>query len=615
MGTLECRWSAVNLLTMLSFKVGNDHIFLPEGTSVNFERFSPFLGTEEVQAERTLPGKIYYSDANYRILSHLGNFYKGNRLLVVDADLYDGGNFRHSGSLIIQKHRSNTNRVQDTVWDFVFSINSASFYQKIQNLRLSELDMGGVRSFPWTTSNPSDGSNGFWQHIHAARTPRAFPYTFYPIYNPGWVNEQDRKSTFGLEGFYGDFMNRLNSSNNFDFGSGTAFRCDNIYSIVPCIYLSFILECIASQAGYTLSGEILSDPGYLKITIPGHRGIDWVSARKKGSTSLVFTNPVQFDLADFVSPSITVESFLINLKNRLGWRFSFDSTSREINVTAQKQTFANPSIDWTRFVDADYAAEFKTGATVYSLINNIDANDTYPKSADISKINLIGSLASADLLPNPDATDENVVYYCFREDSYYINSFYDTTDSYRWEVVSHNVGSFRRDGQTNELTSSISSMPTVLGELRPGGAWGLFPAGDYQGNHIRLRNSYNDLGIRLLFYHGMHTDSNGNLYPYASSHSSNYAGQHDLTPWSLNYKREFGSVNNGTYDYWFKDWLNIFQEDDVREFTMNLPIHLLLNLKWEDVIRIKGVEFLPIKINQPFPYRGKVAITFKKIIR
>lgn len=596
---------------MLALKIHNEFLDLPADIGVELERNNPFL-SDDIQGEFSLGLTIRYSEKNYRLLQYSGNFYKKNEKYTVDAEIYDDGLYRYSGKLVINQHQANMNEIEETIWTGFFTIGASSFLQEIQDVLLQDVDLGGVRSFPWTTADPDDGSGGFFQHIHHARTPNAFPYCFYPIYNEGWSTTDNCK-----------WMNKLEGSNYFQLPVNDSYpdmREGNAISLCPAIYLSFLLEKIFANFGWKLSGDLLNDVGYKKVTIPSFRAIIWVGFGKyfMGSYWVFgYANTVHFDLADHVPPDITIGSFFVSLKNRMGWYFDFDSNTKTATLRANKSFLQSPVKNWTSFAQAAYTSEYPDVAKKYSLINNIDSSDTYPVIKTIDEDNVI-RVADAASLPAPTEDNDGAIAFALFENNYYTCKPNDGTSSYEWVFYAHNVGDYAPPNSDTPIESDISTMPLRLSNHRSGYNI-LVPVCNQAGNFWKSKNGVQSWGIRFIFYHGMYSDvkTDGSFtdalpYPYASCHNLALSG----TPsgeWTLPYRNEYAFTNDGAYDYWWKDWLKVLAIQDFRTFTLALPIIELKKFSFSDIIFINNVFFIVQSAKEVLPYKGLIEMKMKRI--
>ena len=590
---------------MLAIKVNNEFIDLPADVSLELERNNPFLSDDDIQGEYSLGLTISYTEKNYRLLQFTGNFYKPTQKYIVDAEIYDAGMFRYAGQLVITQHSSNMNNIEQTVWTGFFTIGSAAFLQSIQDVLLEDVDYGGDRSFTWNGADPNSGAGTFWQHIHEARVPNAFPYTFYPIYNDSFASDYRTR-----------WMNKLNPQNNFEapIGDMSAYmELGNAISLCPAIYLSYLLQQIFANFGWKLSGEILDDTGFKKITIPSFNSIHWTDYNRRGPDQRLEysqSSPIVFDLADHVPPDLSIGSFLVSIKNRKGWWFYFDSNTKTAYLHSYKSNIAAPVKDWTKYVQSTYTADYSDPDKVYSLVNNIDPADDYPVTLNIDE-SLITRIASRASLPAPGIDYDGQYYFIFNENSYYLCEIDESTSDYAWHFAANNIGDYTPANADTTIESDISTMPGSL-IAASSGANILVPQCQVAGNYWHSTLGDQSWGVRFLFYHGMFPDTDGNNYPYASAVNETISGR-ATGDWSLPYRHQFGAVNDGTYDYWWKEWLKLLSIQDTRTFTLALPVNELRNFSFSDRIFINNVFFTVASAKETLPYKDLIEMKMKRI--
>lgn len=154
-------------------------------------------------------------------------------------------------------------------------------------------------------------------------------------------------------------------------------------------------------------------------------------------------------------------------------------------------------------------------------------------------------------------------------------------------------------------------MPLELLEYYTGHS-ALFPACNQPGNWAQ-NNATNSWGIRILFYFGMQPDQQGTNYPYASCTNRNTQNMVMPIPWALPYKHNFGAANDGTYEYWFKEWLKLLAIQDTRTMQLDLPITELKKFSFSDMIVINNVWFLIQSFKEVLPYQGRIEARMKRI--
>lgn len=582
---------------MLAIKVNNEFIDLPADVSLELERNNPFLSDDDIQGEFSLALTIRYTEKNFRLLQYTGNFYKGNQKYTVDAEIYDAGMFRYAGKLVITQHQSNMNNIEETVWTGFFTIGSASFLQSIQEVLLSDLDLGGLRTFPWTGANATDGSGGFWQHYHAARIPNAFPYVFFTIYNEGWALDEHCL-----------WMNKVDDSNNFEVPV-TNDQLDNskgnAISAVPSIYLSFLLQKIFENFGWKITGEITEDAGYKKIVIPAFKAIEWTNYKRTilGKYQFDPFPSVSFDLADFVPQQISVGSFLVSLKNRFGWWFDFDSNTKIATLRGYKSIIDGQVKDWSKFVQSQYTSSYADPDKIFSLVNNIDPSDDYPVTKNVIDYTPVATTTD---LPTPADTLDGTIYLVYNENNFYVCEYDTDTSAYAWHFYANNIGDYTPTNADSTIESDISTMPNDFMGTRL-----LVPRCNQPGNYYKS-NTSSDWAIRFLFYHGMQPDINGLNYPYASAINRSLSG---TLPgdWTIPFEHKLNGVDDGSFMKWWQTWLKVLSIQEVRTFTLALPVTELRKFSFSDIIFINNVFFVVQSAKETLPYQDLIEMKMKRI--
>lgn len=580
---------------MIAFKINNEFVELAPDAGIELQRSNPFIG-DDVEGEFSLPVSIRYSDKNYRILNYSGNFYKKHAKYSVGADLYENGLFRYSGTLSITQHESDISNLNETKWTGVFTTGVASFLQQVGDVLLQDINYGPDISYPWTGADSADGSNGFWQHIHQARTPNLFPYVFYPIKNKGY--DEDLKVTW---------CNKLSPSNKFevavvDQGSGV-FIYGNPSGICPAIYLSFILQKIFAHFGWKLEGDLLSDTQFQKITLPSLRGIDWLNFFSRPLKLFTNRNPVVWNLQDFVPRDISVSAFLVGLRNRFGWGMDFNSTTKTAVFKTNKQRAKSAVKDWTRFVNKSYSSQYTDQSKTYALVNNIGSEDTYPVIMSVP--NEYNTVLKKSDLPSPDESTMDKFTLILTLNAFYQGAMDET--GYIWKFYSDNIGDYRPANATDEITSDIATM-AMSEQVTHGSVTALVPTCNIKGSLPKSVPS--TWGCRMLFYHGFRNDSAGVGYPFASPHNFDQGGADLGGNWVMPFE---GYGVKAAAAYWWHDWLTFLQVQDTRTFVLSLPVTELKKFNWVDLIFINNVVFMVTQVTEKLPYSGLVNMKMKAI--
>jgi len=327
---------------MIGIEINSEFLDLPEAIIFEIVRNSPYFNNDEIEGEFSLPISIPYSDKNYRLLSYTGNHYKTHVKQKIDATLYGGPNFTYAGTLVIDAFEKNNNQPGSLIASGIFVFGISSFLQQVKDKKLSDLTLGGVRNFTYTTGNPYDGSGGFWQHVHAVAAAPG-EYTFAPIKNDGYGAYPGR--TLDPFGRSIDWMNKLDMTDRtnfwFDFKPNAAALC-------PAVSITYLLTCIMEENGWKLQGDILTDATFSKLYAQSFRSIFWCNYSTTFSIVLGYLltvhvlSDVDIDLKEHVPPDYKITDFIIDLKNRYGIAFNFNTNTRVCTANFLKDIVNSP---------------------------------------------------------------------------------------------------------------------------------------------------------------------------------------------------------------------------------------------------------------------------------
>src|SRR5437764_32194 len=93
-------------------------------------------------------------------------------------------NCHHEWSYLLHYYvKMNYNNIERTTLNGYVLFGISHFFQVIKDKKLRELSLGGIRRFNYTSSNPGDGTNGYWQHFHQTWSDATIPYVFQPVRN------------------------------------------------------------------------------------------------------------------------------------------------------------------------------------------------------------------------------------------------------------------------------------------------------------------------------------------------------------------------------------------------------------------------------------------------
>ena len=184
---------------MLRIRHKDSYLKLAPGSIVEMERSSPLFLLENVTAEFSMPVTILYEDSNVSVLGDAFFEYGIKTKIKIEVDVYDRETFRYHCTMVIDKTITNKSQPgKGNVQGFLLT-GYSDFFNTIKEKKMVDFELGGGDSFPFTSWDPFDSSNGFWQKFHATWTDNSFDYVFVPIRNESWVADET----------YSGWMNQL----------------------------------------------------------------------------------------------------------------------------------------------------------------------------------------------------------------------------------------------------------------------------------------------------------------------------------------------------------------------------------------------------------------------
>jgi len=149
----------------------------------------------------------------------------------------------------------------------------------------------------------------------------------------------------------------------------------NMTSLCPAVKFTFILKSIFEEMGWKLEGEVMEDATFNKLVLQSFRGVYWCDYTAVGLLTVITKGSVDVDLREHMPPDYTIQSFIIDLKNRYGLGFVFDLNERTCKLKFMKNIANNGEArDLTQWAHSQVKSKFET-AKIIDLRNNLDSED------------------------------------------------------------------------------------------------------------------------------------------------------------------------------------------------------------------------------------------------
>lgn len=579
-------------------------IKLGKNSEGQIERYSPFFSIDQINAEFSTPITIPYTPENAMALGFTHQYYTVREKTRYTVEHYDNDSIRGKCTLVVETGILNLNNVEGTELSGYLLYGISAFFQDVKGKYLTDLLVGGVRTFTWSGSNPNDGSNGFWQHLHATWIDDTIPYVFAPVRNDKWYMDTEY-----LNGLGNDGKLKYDPVNN---------------PVVPFIRLKYLIEQIFAEAGWTVDFSGLNDTEWEKLILLSIKNIEFysksytVNPTTHRATPIYTPKPsISFSLNNYLPANKLISDFIVQLFGRYGWAPVFNMADKVCKLVAVKEARSGKKVDWTRFANPSLTSTFSNDPKIFAFTNEIDSNDEFPSAPDFNGKRFGAPVMTSRNLPAPTPAMEDMVRYCFLENQWIAPVLNDTTNEYEWAPFADNIYNEEPKGNTDTFSTTISTLPVYLTDYRVDGTT------HYYAQLPMMKESKDkDFGFRTLLYHGMVWEMNAQggvgqiKYPYASSLCNNPIDNNDRLTWSNVYRHISNKdlKDYGIISYWFSDFGKLLSSGEEVEAVLSLPVHELYAFTWDQIILIQQIPYMMKSMVEPLPYKGAVQATLKRMI-
>ncbi len=324
----------------------------------------------------------------------------------------------------------------------------------------------------------------------------------------------------------------LGTLNYFYAGAYATASDFNYYPIVPCPRLMPLLQKVLAAFGYTLEGTWFDDAELRQLILWSNRAAEDVAGPSAGL-------PATIPLAQLLPP-ISVGDFLIQLQKFFAVGFSFDPVRRRVSILSLRDVVADPE-----YIEREGGIPKLTPPTGggFAFSMELEADDEMNKTLDTSWSSLVVGAGKSEMAASAGTLHQ------VRE----------------VDVIADNNGISRE-----------WLVPAV--EVK--GASPAFGIGEKTA-----------FGLRFLFDRGMQEDSNGELYPLATSDETLWNG----TPVG-SYSLRWGGAA-GLYNQFHKPWLDFLNAAGTEERTVRFRIADLLALDPARKDMLAGRKYLWQKVS------------------
>jgi hypothetical protein len=564
---------------MLQIKLDTDFLYIAAGTETELERQSTVFLQNEALYEQSIPITIPYSDLNSRLLGHrffeITDKSKGS----YDVEVWDNGTYRYNATLIIQSSNVQSEFPGKSNATGYLNIGLSRFYKLIKDKKLNSLDLGGDNVIAYTTSDPTDLSGGYWQHLHDTWNYTE-NYVAAPIKMDTWTAYEEDDG----------WMNKMAGSSLMDITTIIGLQ----------IKISYLMDKIFMLHGWSLDVSQL-DSNYDRLLYFSAKPI---KINNQGTPH----SSITINIANHISPEVTCSNFFLSLCRRFGWAPIFD-TGRNVCTLIPVNDISNGSIkDFTQYAGGDIADDYSNDDKIFAWKNNIPSDDGYPSEASTSSYTIGTAVFAVDQLPDPSSGNyDEQIRYVFQTNQWYKVEFNSTTSLREWIYYADGIYGLEPDNANETFETDASTLAMSWSENGTYGA--LVPIAK-----IPMDKPY---GIRTLLWHGLVSTvdntgaATGVLYPYVSALAVLPDGNIAL-PWSNVYEHESTGIDYGIVNQLWSNFTAAITSAREIQRDIYLPLHELINLDWNDVINIRNIPHLIKSFVEPLPYKGFIRATMQK---
>lgn len=601
---------------MIGIKKDTEYFDLLPGTQIQRERESPVFLTSSDDGKDGIPGEISYpfnlplTDKNLRLLNNIDSLPKV-KTLEHDIVLEDSGVQLSNGTLVIESLTSHL--VKNNVGQaegFILS-NVSDFWSRVKDKKLSDLSLGGDRTFSWDGYNATSGT-GFWRHIHQTWDyvdSDDGDYVFYPVACNNW-----------------EVANTVTWLNKWEDYSGTIQidRDLNINSLVPHVYMVSVIKAVFNEFGYAVEGDLLSDPDFKQLTLVSYNAVYWANRTLAGAP--VPLSSIVIKLSEHVPPEATIGEFLVELQKFLPISFLINDQKKLCTIVFSTSIQGAGAKDYTKSFNPNFTLAFNKIDTASNKILGFDRvyDDEYPITLNLEDYRYSGEVNALGDLPTASSTYLDQVYFVVQHNMYY--QCFEAASVYFWSPIGDNQAGYTRENQTDTYTSNILPLGMVYGHQANTSPLinldAMWPYTDRKGNYFRpyiLAPEYREFtpwGFRVMFYRGKLTFRTTYTLPFATNHIYNVnsattalTSYPKVGDWSLSYNAD----GYGIYEVFWNKWLPVLENGEVLKGVLYLPFHEYLQWDWNKVLLIQNTPYLIKKITEILPYPGSVQIEAVRI--
>lgn len=403
----------------------------------------------------------------------------------------------------------------------------------------------------------------------------------FPIWNPTFYGD--------LNADYLEYMNHWNPSAGYFMYNrtmGADVGLSRKYTVVPQLYLHFVMDKIAEYIGYSISGTFFSDEEINSLIIANTFSSDF-----EDTPFAYLLNLYQRKSDGNVRvPKIAILDAINSLKKLFCLYMNFNENTRKWQITPIKEILAARSIVSPEITfESTYTilpVEYK-GFTFSQKPNVADAVYYSTKPPTGSPINAQATTLADLYAITPDADGEfrlvisqNKYFYGPSTDAGAVSGWVEFSDRLQDLVVDDGETKIDSDFGTLPMRRAVASFPGWADR-----EW-LTPQLEAMGSSSMYGLGFNEFDARLLFYRGISTEELGNDYPLASSNNYDY-DENVLGNYTLSWHG-----GTGLYEVWWKPFVEFMKTTKLVRRRAVITPNFLSNMDWATKYHYNNQDYL-----------------------
>jgi len=542
---------------------------MPDGATISFDLVSPvYFGddTDIIPGSYSFPFNIPLDDHNRRVLNFPERLDNDDTLLKDEpAELWNDGRLLFPGLATVKATTSTTAKMY-------LIVNPLA---QLKDKKLNEFELQSV--------DVGESNDDVIAHMNdTALNPEDHNYIFFPVWNPIFFEGLEDDPDYSMTKFINFY---LQSEESFEF------QVDFNNAWVPFVKLNYLLESAIESISYSFENLWQTTTELNRLVLYNNYSII-------GEVHLNTT----IDLNNHVNPDTDFTELFKKICRLFCLAPFTNFFSKTIRLIPLRDLLSkSPKYNWTSKAAYDYEKSESVNYPVifsYSDMLSTAASDTYRGNQTDYDYRV------QDLISwTPPAPVQRAIVYHYPDDALWK---YDTDITPSLQFIQSFMPGYDTgiDGEYDYESALQTMIITTMTPNANTSTW-LVPQLGEAGSYLEVINPYQD---RLIFYRGMQYFRNGiQQYPMASNNiygASSTSEEISGFEYSL-----LWDDDQGLYNQWWKDWLEMLQDKRDVTIKLNLSETDIINFNFDEKIRIGNQNFFVKKLSVTLTQNGFKPVT------